>query len=186
MLLLRPVLLYIVIVLILAVAFSIACGDADVPSPTLDANATPPADATAIRGVPLAGDAAVAGLLRRVGGGKLASEGVVYADLTGDLREEAVVPIASGGTLGNVAYVVLTLRNGATAAILDRTMERSSAGGLRFAIEEGRLVETAGEFGPDDPFCCPSVLRKTFFRWDGSRLQVAREEKVANPSGPKH
>ena len=188
MVLLRPVLLYVAIVLILAVAFSLACGNGGSggAAPQASKNATPPPDANAIRQVELSKDPAIAALMARLGGGTPARDDVVYADLTGDLREEAIVPIASGGTLGNIAYVVLTLRDGTTASVLDRTTDRNSAGGLKVAVEDGRLIETSGEFGPEDPFCCPSVLRKTYFRWDGSKLRVDREEKVASPSGPKH
>ena len=52
-------------------------------------------------------------------------------------------------------------------------------------IEDGKLVEYSGEYGPQDPNCCPSVLRKTYFRWDGRKLQVEKEEKVPNPAGQK-
>jgi len=83
--------------------------------------------------------------------------------------------------LGNLAYLVFTLRDSAPTLVLSRTVDRATAGGLRMAVEDDKLVETAGEFGPEDPLCCPSLLRKTTFRWDGTRLQVEREEKVPNP-----
>ena len=103
---------------------------------------------------------------------------MLYADLTGDQREEAVVPITSGGTQGNVAYVVFTMKGNTPTLILTRTLDRSSAGGLRMALDEGRLGEAGAESGPEDPFCCPSTLRRTSFRWDGSQLQVEREDKL--------
>jgi hypothetical protein len=145
-----------------------------------------PADAAAIRQFDLEQAPAVQNTLRQLGGGDIVPAEVVYADLTGDQREEAVVPVSSGGTLGNVAYLVLSLRNGQPEAILNRTVDRSSAGsGLRMTLEEGKLVETVGVFGPEDPFCCPSMLRKTTFRWDGSRLQVEGEQLVQAPNAPK-
>jgi hypothetical protein len=123
-------------------------------------------------------------LLRQLGAGtSVDTTAVVYVDVTGDRREEAAVPIDSGGTLGNVAYAVLTLRSGAPALILTRTLD--SVSGITMFVEDGRLIETRGEFGPEDPFCCPSRLRRTTFRWDGSMLQVEGEEIVANPAGPK-
>lgn len=120
--------------------------------------------------------------LRQLGSGSVDARAIVYADLTGDGRDEAVVPIGSGGTLGNLAYLVFTLRSGSPAVILSRTLDRSSAGGLGIDVQEARLVETVGEFGPEDPLCCPSQLRKTYFRWDGARLQVEREERTSTPS----
>jgi hypothetical protein len=95
--------------------------------------------------------------------------------------------------VGNIAYLVFTLKHDAqldsATVILTRRLEQSSAGGLRMAVETstGRavLVETAAVYGDEDPFCCPSVLRRTTFRWDGSQLQVEREENTQTPGNPK-
>jgi hypothetical protein len=124
-------------------------------------------------------------MLSQVGSGRLEPGTVVYGDVTGDLREEALVPIASGGTLGNIAYLVFVPDQGGAELVLTRTLDRSSAGGLKLAVEDGVLVETAAVYQGDDPLCCPSALRLTTFRWDGSRLQVDREEQVRQTPGPK-
>jgi hypothetical protein len=168
----------------LVLAGVVACGRGD----GVDVVATespPPADAQAIRGVEFGRVDAVQAVLRQLESARLETDDVSFADITGDRREEAIVPIASQGTLGNLAYVVLTLRAGVPAAILTRTPDRSSGGGLRLEVEDGRLVETVAEYGAEDPFCCPSVLRKTYFRWDGARLQVERVEREQRPKGPK-
>ena len=47
------------------------------------------------------------------------------------------------------------------------------------------LVETGAEYSAEDPFCSPTVLRRTTFRWDGSQLQVEREDKTPGPPNPK-
>jgi hypothetical protein len=120
--------------------------------------------------------------LRQLGSASVDPRSVVYADLTADGRDEAIVPVSSGGTLGNVAYLVFTLRAGSPQAVLTRTLDRSNAGGFGIEVQDGKLVETVGEFGPEDPLCCPSVVRRTYFRWDGSRLQVESEERVTTPS----
>lgn len=145
----------------------------------------PPADAEAIRSLDVVSLAEVQTMIRQLGSGSVAPEEVTYADVTGDRREEAIVPISSQGTLGNLAYLVLKLKDGAPVTILSRVRDRSNAGGLRITVEDGRLVETAPEYGPQDAFCCPSVLRKTYFRWDGSRLQVEKEVREQQPPGPK-
>ena len=160
---------------------ALACGSGDNGTP--EDETPPPSDAAAIRGVDFTQNAELQTLLRQLGGGSLDQRAIIYGDVTGDRREEAAVPVDSGGSLGNVAYAVFTLRAGTPSLILSRTLDRSSGGGLVMAIEDGRLVETSGQFGPEDPFCCPSQLRKTSFRWDGSRLQVEREETIANPAG---
>ena len=124
-------------------------------------------------------------MLSQSGSGRLEPGTVVYGDVTGDRREDALVPIASGGTLGNTAYLVFVPNAGNAGLVLTRTVDRSSAGGLKMTIEDGVLVETTAVYGNEDPLCCPSGLRRTTFRWDGSRLQVAREEQVKQTPGPK-
>ena len=144
-----------------------------------------PADVARIRSSDLSKTNDVQNMLRQLGSGTLATRDTLYVDVTGDRREEAFIPISSGGTLGNLAYLGFTLKGDTPILILTRTLDRSNAGGLRLLLEDGRLVENSGEYGPQDPNCCPSVMRKTYFRWDGSRLQVEKEEKVANPAGQK-
>jgi hypothetical protein len=116
-------------------------------------------------------------------GGEIDTRSVLYADLTGDGRDDAVVPIASGGTLGNLAFLVLTMKGGNPTAILTAVRDRASPGGIAMSIEDGKLVKTIGKYGPEDPRCCPSVLVKTTYRWDGSALQVESEREVSQPSG---
>jgi hypothetical protein len=137
-------------------------------------------------------DPAVQNVMRQLGSGEVAVPDVLFADLTGDGADEAIVPISSAGTVGNIAYVVLTPKQGLpgeTRAILTRRLERGSAGGLNMAVDTsgGRplLVETAAEYGAEDPLCCPSMLRRTTFRWDGYQLQVEREDRTQAPVNPK-
>jgi hypothetical protein len=175
------------------VAFSLACGSGDNRPSSPDSTPTPgsiptPADASSIRQVDFNQNPDLQRMLSAAGSGSIERATIVYADVTGDLREEAIVPIASGGTLGNIAYLVFgrspSTKDGATL-LLTRTADRSSAGGLRMSVENGRLIETAAEYGASDALCCPSVLRRTIFRWDGAKLQVEREEKVPNTTGQK-
>jgi hypothetical protein len=170
----------------LSTALSLACGSGDTSSPA----APPmPIDPGAIRRVDFTNDSSVQTALRQLGSGEVATREILFADLTGDGREEAVVPVTSDGTVGNIAYLVFTMKPDGTSLILTRRLERGSAGGLRMTLDTGSgravLVETAAEYGAEDPFCCPTVLRRTTFRWDGSQLQVEREEKTQAPPGPK-
>ena len=170
-----------VLALALATVLVFACSSGD----NGKSNVTPtPADAAAIRSTDFAAQPAVKTLLAQVGG-ELDPRAIEYTDLTGDGREEAIVPVFSGGTLGNLAYVVFTLRSGTPSVVLTRTIDKTSRSGLKMEMEDGKLVELVGEYGPEDPLCCSTYLRKTYFRWDGSSLQVEREEKGLNPSAPK-
>jgi hypothetical protein len=175
-----------VLALFLVSLFVFACGT-ETKQP--DPNATeppPPSDAAAIRTIDLSKAPAVESVMRQFGAVEIDRDAVIYADLTQDRREEAVVPIATGGTQGNVAYVVLTLRSGAPREILTRTVDRTTRSGLKMSVEDGTLIETVGEYGPEDPLCCPTRLRLTYFRWDGSTLQVEREDTVPNPDAGKY
>ena len=163
----------------LVLVFAIACGDGESNSaePT-PAEGTPPTDAAAIREINLQQQSDVQAALTRVGGGKVADGEIAYADVTGDDREEAIVPITSGGTMGNVSYLVLTMDADETSLLLTRNLDPSSPSGINMKVEDGKLVEYIGEYGPEDPFCCPSVLRKTTFSWDGTKLKVEGEQRV--------
>ncbi len=170
-------------VLLLAGLFSavaIACGTpADQkPDPTSTSEPPAPPDAAAIQSLDLAQVAAVQGFMRQIGGGELDKASVQYADLTKDGRDEAIVPVSSGGTLGNLGYVVLTLRSGSPAAILTAQRDRNSIGGVTLNVEDGKLVKYIGKYGPEDPRCCPTLLVKTTYYWDGANLQVEREDEI--------
>jgi hypothetical protein len=157
-----------------------ACGSSGVER--ADDEVSTPADTASIRQLDLSTVPATQTMLSQLASGAIDEAGTIYADLTGDLREEAVVPVTSQGTLGNIAYIVLRLDAGKPEPILTRTLDRSARNGLKMSVEGGILLESAGVYGDDDPLCCPSLLRVTSFRWDGSVLQVELEERVAQPS----
>lgn len=179
---LYPRSLLIISALVMLVAAA-ACGDGGAkPGSTSTPSSTPPAEPDAIRHVDLTRQQDVQAELSKLGSGEVAKNEVAYADLTGDQVEEAIVPITSGGTMGNIAYVVLTPSpNGGASTVLTRNLDPRSPSGLTMSVENGALVEYVGEYGAEDPMCCPSVLRRTTFKWDGSRLQAAGEERVQRP-----
>lgn len=171
-----------------SLVLSIACGAGGVED---DPEGTPtpvptPVDFDAIRNIDFDALPETQALLTRLGGGQVAVDEVLFADLTGDMREEAIVPITSGGTLGNLAYLIFALRSGEAEVILTRTMDRGTPSGLVMGIDDlGALTETAGVYANEDPLCCPSQLRFTTFRWDGAMLQVGGEVRRENPDRPK-
>ena len=161
-------------------AFSIACGSGDPSDDSGDDAVQPdaPADAQAIRSVDFTKVTEVQTALRQLQGASMLPREISFGDVTGDRREEAIVPISSQGTLGNIAYLVFTLKDGSPELVLTRGQGGGNEGGLQIEVDEGKLVELTPELGPEDPLCCPSAMRKTTFRWDGSKLQVEREEKI--------
>lgn len=153
------------------------------PSSTATASGTAAPEATPsgeIRERDLENDPAVQSLIADTGG-EYVQENVVYADLTDDGVDDAVVPIASGGTLGNLAFIVLTPVEGGTSVLLKE--QPAQSGGIALDVVDGKLVTLEPVFGPDDPECCPSMLRKTTYGWNGAALALEDEETVENPGG---
>jgi hypothetical protein len=111
-------------------------------------------------------------------GGQFVQAGVLYADLTEDGAEDAVVPISSGGTRGDIAFVVLSPHGDAITTVLSVIPEESS---VSVAVVDGALASYEPVYGPEDPLCCPSELRTTVYAWDGERLVV--ESSTAGPAG---
>jgi hypothetical protein len=169
--------------LLLVTALLIAgCGEKDdepesTPSPMLEPTATAEA-ASDISGVDFSQVPAVESLLED-SGGHLLPEEIILADLTGDGADEAVVPISSGGSGGDIAYAVFGDRGGELEELLQVKPE---AGRVTATVEDGVLVETQPIYAPEDPLCCPSQLRRTYYRWDGEELVVDREETESAPS----
>lgn len=147
-------------------------------------SATPGSAATAssaIRNLDLEHSAPVQQLIKDTGGQFVPSQ-VLYGDLTGDGVEEAVVPISSGGTMGDIAYVVLT-PSGDGVAVLPLEKGDTVAGGVAVDIVDGKLVDTRPEYGPTDPECCPSMLHKTTYSWNGTKFVIASSQSIPNPNG---
>ncbi|HZP57746.1 MAG TPA: hypothetical protein VFC53_09350 [Dehalococcoidia bacterium] len=150
----------------------------DSPTPAPEATSTPaPID---IRTVDLATDPIVKAFLSSTGG-ELSQDDVLYADLTGDANAEAIVPVSSGGTLGNLGFLVLAPTSSGTRQLLAVNAQPVGGSGITVAVENGQLVETQAAYGTDDPLCCPTQLRKTTYAWDGSQLGQASSVLVPNP-----
>ena len=167
-------------VLLALVALAAACNDGDEtpsasPTPLLTATATPiPATATPvpdIREQDLTQHAALQDFL--AAGGEVDASRIIYVDLTEDGVDDAVVPISSGGTGGDLAVVVLGYGPDGLEELL-RAVPPSRS--IRATVEEGQLVTTEGVFGPNDALCCPSQILTTWYAWDGSELAIDRQE----------
>ena len=150
-------------------------GDAtstEVPTGSSDsATATTPVD---IRQVDLPSQPAVAEFLA-TRGGAVDTDRVIYADLTGDGNDEAVVPVSSGGEGGDIAVFVIGYVDGKLEELL---LAQPAETSMTAAIENGQLVTTEGVFAPGDPFGVPSQVLNRYYAWDGEALVVEREEQV--------
>lgn len=192
--------------LLLLAALAAGCEDADretsdasptapAVSPTVqeEDTATPaattatPTTALDIRGEDLSQQPGVRDFLSTQGG-ELLPEETFYADLTGDGREEAVVHISSGGTLGNLAVFVFGYVEGELRQLLRVTGTEESLGGhvrASLASSTSQLVVQSWIYGPNDANCCPSGgLRTRYFIWDGQGLVVEREVVLSPDEAP--
>jgi hypothetical protein len=167
-----------------ALFVSTACGNDDAGEATLTASpGSPGVTVTAVTQPPIfdaefAAAPDVAGFIARAGG-EVQEDAIVFADLTGDGQEEAVVPVSSGGTAGDIAYFVYTMREGELTLLLSVVPE---SGRIQAEIDaEGRLVDHEPVYGPGDPECCPSRVRTRVYEWDGARLRVASETEELAP-----
>jgi hypothetical protein len=103
--------------------------------------------------------------------GKVNASAVLYADLTGDGREEAIVPLQASTAAGTVAIAVFGYdAHGAIAQLLFRQGAK-----LKASIKDGKLEITE----PVEQQGAPLKLRQTLYAWDGQALV---EQPVLAPS----
>jgi hypothetical protein len=165
-------------------ALAVACGDGhhktETPTPATTSVVTPSPVPPNIREVDLAQQADVKALLQRLGG-EVIAEDILYADLTGDGQEEAIVPISSGGTAGNPAFIVLGYRGGELVALLS---EVPAEGSVQVQLEDHHLVEVLPLYSSGDTPGFPSRIKKVHYIWKDGALVVDREDVVDNPNAP--
>lgn len=116
-------------------------------------------------------------------GGEVDNERIMYADLTEDGVEEAVVPVSSGGEGGDIAVFVYGYTSGILGELLLVLPEDQT---LVAAVEAGVLSVSDPVYAEGDPLCCPSQLNVKTYSWDGSQLVVedeVLEDQSATPKG---
>ncbi len=162
-------------------ALAVGCsgGDTDAGAtatlePVASSTVATPTTPVDIRQVDLASEPAVAEFLG-TSGGAVDTDRVMYADLTGDGNDEAVVPVSSGGEGGDIAVFVIGYVNG---GLEDLLLAQPAETSITAAIENGQLVTAEGVFAPGDPFGVPSQVLNRYYAWNGEALVVEREEQV--------
>lgn len=105
---------------------------------------------------------AVRGLLRD--GSGFVDPRVVFSDLTGDGRPDAVVLVATGGAAGDVALYVFSTdhspRGRLRAVERRQTLYRGAA-----SVRHGALRVRMPVYGAGQGLCCPYRLIETTLRW---------------------
>jgi heat shock protein HslJ len=108
---------------------------------------------------------------------------IAYGDLNGDgVEDAAVILMENSGGSGVFNYVAPVLNvggmpvNPAVQALGDRVQIK------RMDIEDGQIVTEIVTQGPDDPFCCPTLLLLQTFRLQDNRLSEATRQELGTVS----
>lgn len=164
-------------------ALAVACSDSNDAGKTPAATETAPAVATGapdIRQEDLTQQPDLQQFLQD-SGGEVDNGRIMYADLTEDGVEEAVVPVGSGGEGGDIAVFVYGYASGALRELLQVLPEDQR---LAATVEAGVLSVSDPVYAEGDPRCCPSQLKVKTYGWDGSQLAL-ENETLQDQSTPK-
>jgi hypothetical protein len=110
--------------------------------------------------------------------GGFVSSKVLFADLTGEGKDDAVVQVDSGGAAGIIALYVFSEGSGKKLEIayrnqrLYRAMARINPGPA--------LVYSLPQWKDGDQLCCPSSYRETELKWSAKskRFGVAKRRTL--------
>ena len=106
------------------------------------------------------------------------SREVMFADLTGEGKDDAVVTVDSGGAAGGIAVYVFSAGTGKDLKVVYRN-QRLYRGAAR--INPGpALVYVLPVFKDGDELCCPSEYRETELKWSAAKKKfgVAKRRTV--------
>ena len=121
--------------------------------------------------------------LLRTGAG-FVDRGVVYRDLTGDKRDDAVVRVHSGGATGVVAVYVFSTANrrGGRLRVVFRAQSLIRAS---TRVLKGVLSYRTSRYEPGDELCCPARLTQTTLGWDRRQRRLRARERVTFAPEPE-
>jgi hypothetical protein len=98
------------------------------------------------------------------------ADALLCFDVTGDGRGDMAVTLFSGGTAGDVGWLLF---------VPGESRWRLAGSGTGYKLRLSRsgsdLLAVQPVYRKNDPNCCPTGgFDRTLYRWDGSRLVVAR------------
>jgi hypothetical protein len=111
--------------------------------------------------------------------GGFVDKDILFADLTGEGKDDAVVAVDSGGNAGIVALYVFSAGSGTDLQIVYRNqgLYRAAA-----RINPGpALVYSQPQYKDGDELCCPSAYLETTLRWSAKakRFGVAQRRTIS-------
>ena len=110
---------------------------------------------------------------------------VVFRDLTGDGRQDAVVRVQSGGAEGAIALYVFSTDTGVKNSGLKVVFRSQELRRAQTRVRDGVLRYRSARPQPGDELCCPTAESETRLRWRERlhKLTVAERVEVA-PDDP--
>jgi hypothetical protein len=110
-------------------------------------------------------------------GGGFVDRGVVFRDLTGDKRDDAVVRVQSGGAAGVVAVYVFSTANrkGAKLRAIFRSQNLMRAS---TRVVKGVLSYRTSRYDPGDDLCCPAHITQSTLGWNADEHRMRVRERV--------
>jgi hypothetical protein len=121
--------------------------------------------------------------LLRSGGG-FVDKGVVFRDVTGDKRDDAVVRVHSGGATGVVAVYVFSTanrKNGKLRAIFrSQSLMRAST-----RVLKGVVSYRTSRYNPGDELCCPARITQSTLGWNRHERRMRVVERVTFQPPPE-
>ena len=110
---------------------------------------------------------------------------IVFRDLTGDKRQDAVVRVQSGGADGAVALYVFSTDTGVKNSGLKVVFRSEELRRAQTRVRDGVLRYRSARPQPGDELCCPSAVVESRLRWREKlhKLTVAERTEAA-PGDP--
>ena len=104
-------------------------------------------------------------------GGGFVDRNVVFRDLTGDKRDDAVVRVHSGGAAGVVALYVLSA-HGTRRGRLRVVFHSQSLYRARTKVTGAVLTVAQPDYARGDDLCCPSARIDRDYTWEEDRRRL--------------
>jgi len=117
-------------------------------------------------------------------GGGFVDKGVVFRDVTGDKRDDAIVRVQSGGVNGVVAIYVFSTANrkGGKLRAIFRTQSLMRAS---TRVLKGVVSYRTSRYAPGDELCCPSQVSQSTLAYDRDARRMRVKERVVFAPPPQ-
>ncbi|MGH2919582.1 MAG: hypothetical protein ACRDLS_13445 [Solirubrobacteraceae bacterium] len=125
---------------------------------------------------------AIKGLLRERGG--FVAPEILFTDLTGDARSDAVVLVETGGVAGAVALYVFSTHGKSANSDLRAVYRSQRLYRGTAQVSDARLIVRVPKFARGDDVCCPDKLIERVYSWsDAAKTLVKRSvREIDGPS----